>query len=315
MTHAPAFAENSPSHDPLARSSRAAVGPGMAGKSPCILFADVAGGVRLAAKLGDAEAGYAVERCLNRMSRCAEAYATSGIDVRRDVLVARFPDADAALYAAREMRERVRALPPMSGIKLVLRAGLVLESEAPDDLKGAETLASRLAVGHNPDTVSVSEAFSEALSPAMRKLLSSLTQSSNEQMPFQVLELGEAVPPSPVELRHATSARPKVQMKVSFQGRSWTVDASAPTLLFGRETGNDIVVVDPRVSRQHARIELRNGLFYLTDSSTNGTYLLEEGAAEHCIKRDDFILAEKGYIGCGFSVADNMSGAVAFALG
>ena len=52
MTHAPAFAENSPSHDPLARSSRAAVGPGMAGKSPCILFADVAGGVRLAAKLG-----------------------------------------------------------------------------------------------------------------------------------------------------------------------------------------------------------------------------------------------------------------------
>ena len=97
--------------------------------------------------------------------------------------------------------------------------------------------------------------------------------------------------------------------------RSWTVDASSPTLLFGRETGNDIVVVDPRVSRQHARIELRNGLFYLTDSSTNGTYLLEEGAAEHCIKRDDFILGEKGYIGCGFSVADNMSGAVAFALG
>mgnify|MGYP000429213412 CR=1 FL=1 len=191
MTHAPAFAENSPSHDPLARSSRAAVGPGMAGKSPCILFADVAGGVRLAAKLGDAEAGYAVERCLNRMSRCAEAYATSGIDVRRDVLVARFPDADAALYAAREMRERVRALPPMSGIKLVLRAGLVLESEAPDSPRESEALASKLATSHNPDTVSVSEALGEALSISMRKLLTGLSQSSTS-IPFPVLELGEA---------------------------------------------------------------------------------------------------------------------------
>jgi pSer/pThr/pTyr-binding forkhead associated (FHA) protein len=68
------------------------------------------------------------------------------------------------------------------------------------------------------------------------------------------------------------------------------------------------------VSRQHARIELRNGAFYLADSSTNGTYLLEEGSPEHCVKRDEFALAEKGHIGCGFSVADNMSDAVAFAL-
>jgi hypothetical protein len=56
------------------------------------------------------------------------------------------------------------------------------------------------------------------------------------------------------------------------------------------------------------------GLFYLADSSTNGTYLLEEGSAEHCIKRDEFILGEKGHIGCGFSPADNMSDAVAFAI-
>jgi class 3 adenylate cyclase len=43
----------------------------------CLLYADVAGGARLAVKLGEAEAGYAVERCLNRMSRCAEAYSAN----------------------------------------------------------------------------------------------------------------------------------------------------------------------------------------------------------------------------------------------
>lgn len=95
----------------------------------CLLYADVAGRIRLAVKLGEAEAGYAVERCLNRMSRCAEAYSAEGLELRPEVIVAHFGDADSALLAAREMRERVRALPPMSGIKLVLRAGVVLESE------------------------------------------------------------------------------------------------------------------------------------------------------------------------------------------
>lgn len=104
----------------------------------CLLYADVAGRIRLAVKLGEAEAGYAVERCLNRMSRCAEAYSAEGLELRPEVIVAHFGDADSALLAAREMRERVRALPPMSGIKLVLRAGVVLESEG-----GAEKVGPR----------------------------------------------------------------------------------------------------------------------------------------------------------------------------
>ncbi|MBL8457941.1 MAG: FHA domain-containing protein [Zoogloea sp.] len=277
----------------------------------CLLYADVAGGARLAVKLGEAEAGYAVERCLNRMSRCAEAYSANGLKVLPDALVACFPEADSALLAAREMRERVRALPPMSGIKLVLRAGVVLEVEAQEAEDEAEAMAARLVASHNPDSISVSERFSEVLSPSMRRLLSRLEE--NKSVPFPTLELGDLPPPTPSELRQEAALASK-QMRVSFRGQSWVIDAGHPTLLFGRETGNDIVVADPRVSRQHARIELRSGLFYLADSSTNGTYLLEEGNPEHCIKRDEFILGEKGHIGCGFSPAENMSDAVAFAL-
>ncbi len=278
----------------------------------CLLYADVAGGVRLAVKLGEAEAGYAVERCLNRMSRCAEAYSASGLELRSDSLVARFPEADSALLAAREMRERVRALPPMSGIKLVLRAGVVLESEGEEADEEPEQLAARLVENHNPDTIAVSEGLSELLSPSMRRMLGKI-EESNAKVPFPVLELGNAPPPTAAELRQDAMQAQK-QLRVSFRGQSWIIDAAHPTLLFGRETGNDIVVSDPRVSRQHARIELRNGLFYLADSSTNGTYLLEEGNAEHCVKRDEFVLADKGHIGCGFSVGDNMLDAVAFAL-
>jgi len=283
----------------------------------CLLYADVAGGLRLAVKLGEAEAGYAVERCLNRMSRCAEAYSGSELDVRADALVASFADADSALLAAREMRERVRALPPMSGIKLVLRAGVVLESEGGGEPGAAEKLAARLVEGSNPDTIAVSTVLAPILSPAMRRMLGKADEAgSPAPIPVPLppaLELSEMPPPSPAELRQELVPAQK-QMRVSFRGQSWVIDAAHPTLLFGRETGNDIVVSDPRVSRQHARIELRNGAFYLADSSTNGTYLLEEGSPERCVKRDELALAEKGHIGCGFSVADNMSDAVAFAL-
>ena len=288
----------------------------------CLLYADVAGGLRLAVKLGEAEAGYAVERCLNRMSRCAEAYSGSALELRPDSLVASFADADSALLAAREMRERVRALPPMSGIKLVLRAGVVLESEGGGDRVAAEKLAASLVEGSNPDTIAVSDALSQILSPSMRRMLGKTDEVASPAPPAALAPLtpsapapGEAPPPppSPADSRQDVGQAPK-QMRVSFRGQNWVIDAAHPTLLFERETGNDIVVSDPRVSRQHSRIELRNGAFYLADSSTNGTYLLEEGSPERCVKRDELALAEKGHIGCGFSVADNMSDAVAFAL-
>lgn len=301
--------------------------------SRCLLYADLAGRVRLAEKLGDAEAGYAVERCLNRMSRSAEAFSATALELRAEVLVARFGDADLALQAARDMRERVRALPPMRGIKLVLRAGVVLESEAAG-ADGVEVLAQRLVEACNPDTITVSDTLSDVLSSSMRRLLgrAEAPPVASAQPPAVADLVNQPVVVTSNEMRQEASssvasvaamldAAPVVpqasagpQMRVSFRGQKWVIDAAHPTLLFGRETGNDIVVSDPRVSRQHARIELRNGQFFLADSSTNGTYLLEEGVAEHCIKRSEFSLSEKGHIGCGFSVGDNMSDAVAFAI-
>ena len=283
-------------------------------KAPCLLLAEIAGGVSLADKLGEAEAAYAVERSLNRMSRCAEAYQAIGFAVRRESLVAHFPDADSALLAAREMRERVRALPPMSGIKLVLKAGVVLETEAEGLGLDAEKLAVLLVESHGPDSIAVSENLGRVLTPSLRRMLGQAGDGAGE-MPIPVLELGEAPPPTPAELRSEALQAHHKHMRISYRGRSWVIDVGRPALLFGRDTGNDIVITDPRVSRQHARLELRNGLFYLADSSTNGTFLLEEGSPEHCIKREEFILGEKGHIGCGFSVGDNMSDVVAFALG
>jgi pSer/pThr/pTyr-binding forkhead associated (FHA) protein len=70
----------------------------------------------------------------------------------------------------------------------------------------------------------------------------------------------------------------------------------------GRQKSNDIQVVNNRVSRTHALIEYKNGKFYLTDQSSNGTYLLMEGQEGITVKKKEVLLKAKGVIGPGYKV-------------
>lgn len=70
----------------------------------------------------------------------------------------------------------------------------------------------------------------------------------------------------------------------------------------GRQKSNDIQVVKDRVSRTHAVIEYKNGKYYLTDQSSNGTYLLMEGRKGVTVKKEEVLLTAKGVIGPGYKV-------------
>ncbi|NLE43091.1 MAG: FHA domain-containing protein [Chloroflexi bacterium] len=68
-------------------------------------------------------------------------------------------------------------------------------------------------------------------------------------------------------------------------------DLNHDILTLGRDPGNDIVIVDPQTSRQHARIMRRGGLMILEDlGSTNGTFV--NGVrltGPHTLSNDDVI--------------------------
>ncbi|MBC2743289.1 MAG: FHA domain-containing protein [Desulfosarcina sp.] len=70
----------------------------------------------------------------------------------------------------------------------------------------------------------------------------------------------------------------------------------------GRQKSNDIQVVNNRVSRTHALIEHKNGKYYLTDLSSNGTYLLMEGRKGITVRKKEVLLTAKGVIGPGYKV-------------
>ena len=72
-----------------------------------------------------------------------------------------------------------------------------------------------------------------------------------------------------------------------------TILIAGRTTTFGRQTGNDVVVDEPGVSRQHAEIVETEVGYYLSDLSSNGTYVkgkrIEEGI-HHLSDGDTFRL-------------------------
>jgi pSer/pThr/pTyr-binding forkhead associated (FHA) protein len=99
-------------------------------------------------------------------------------------------------------------------------------------------------------------------------------------------------------------ARPEAaatrELALECDGRQWRLDRGS--LVIGRDAANDIVVSAPRASRQHARIEVRNGKFVLVDQSSNGTFVQPAGAELVLLKREDYVLAGVGLIGFGDEV-------------
>jgi len=69
----------------------------------------------------------------------------------------------------------------------------------------------------------------------------------------------------------------------------------------GRDLDNDIVIRNPRASRNHARIVQRRDSYVLIDQSSNGTFAGFAGGPEIVLQGGELILAGSGYISCGSS--------------
>ncbi len=88
------------------------------------------------------------------------------------------------------------------------------------------------------------------------------------------------------------------------------VNEANPRVEIGRQKSNDIQVVNNRVSRTHALIEYKKGKYYLTDQSSNGTYLLMEARKGITVRKKEVMLTAKGVIGPGYKVDFKSSEAI-----
>ncbi|MDR1855486.1 MAG: FHA domain-containing protein [Azoarcus sp.] len=296
-------------------------------RNQCVLIAEIVGGDKISTRLGEAETNRAVERCLNRVDLAIGG--SGGEIVARDhaAVIATFAECDGGVMAACEAIDRVRKLPPVSGTQMQLRIGVHCGAVIDGHGEGVEG-ARRIVQVCAPDQSLASTAAVAGLSPAVRNFASAEAFHDDFQgrLPWPVFTIGSQTasavahsasmrpPPQPASpltgsrvVAAAVSARePSLnpRLRVKHGQDTFIVEENRPIVLLGRELGNDVVIVDARASRQHARIERRREGYVLVDQSTNGCYLAVEGQDEICIKGKEAVLDGSGRIGCGFSVRD-----------
>lgn len=273
-------------------------------KNRCVIAVEIVGGPSLDAAPGAMEARHAIDRALRRVELAIEANKGTFISHEEAQIAALFERAELAVLAVCEMLERVSDLPPLGGKRLGVRAGMHygLTDAGNDDTpvgealnialqlmkaaKGCEALATGAAVVALPLTA---RGFSRQAVP-VRPELPDLAWPL-----YSIARQTEAVMSLP------PVSRLTQRLKVRHQNEIFFLDDQRPVLLLGRELGNDVVIMDPRASRRHCRIERRREGFMLIDYSSNGCYVVEESGTEQRILRNEIAIVGPGRIGCGFS--------------
>jgi hypothetical protein len=318
--------------------------------SLCVLVAEIVGGDRLTPRLGETEIIRAVERCLNRVDLAIGGSGGEIITRDRTTVVATFEQCDGGVMAACEAIDRVHKLPPVSGTQMRLRIGVHfgikddgVEGEAVDGARrillacsDGQALASAIAVAeltpsvrhfasaepfHAPaqsrlhwpvfaigNQTGVTATMAPATSPAASAPQSPIAPKPRPA-PAASLPVPKAVPPTPA------APPPPRRMRLRHQQETILLEENRPIVLIGRELGNDVVIIDPRASRQHARIERRRDGFVLIDQSTNGCFVSEGNKEERSIKGEELRLSgTTGRIGFGFSPLETEDDTLFFEL-
>jgi hypothetical protein len=112
----------------------------------------------------------------------------------------------------------------------------------------------------------------------------------------------------------STAAEIRFELELRHGAKEIVLGSEIKAAAIGRDAACDIVIADPKASRTHARIERRRDKFFLTDQSTNGTYVTFSGEPEIVLRREEVMLRRSGRITFGHSGADGTGDSVEFSV-
>jgi class 3 adenylate cyclase len=277
----------------------------MTSPSPCaVLFADISGSTRLYEELGDTQALASIERCFRLLSQAALEFGGRLVKTTGDGVMCAFLEAEPALDAARFMQVRLAEQAAFGGKALAIHVGChygpVLESAG--DLYGdCVNVAVRVVGLAKAGQVIATQEIIERVGPRLRERLRLLdhvvVKGKREPLPIFELAWQDS---DEITTLFTRLEQPASRLKLVYGARDlWFDGAAGNPLRLGRDAACEIVIVDRRASRQHARIERRRDKFLIVDESSNGTFVTLAGEAEIYLRREELVLRKSGRIGVG----------------
>jgi class 3 adenylate cyclase len=276
-----------------------------------ILFADISGSTKLFESRGDVAARSITSAILAALGEIAVRHAGRVIKHIGDEIMCTFPGAMNALQAAIEMQRRVAADAAWQRDRLAMRIGLnhgeALEEDG-DVYGDAVNLAARVADHAKREQIVTTLASVQAVNAMGTFKTRNLGQIrvAGKQHPIDIVDVIWQEDTSNVTMvaRAIRLDAPGTMHKLVMRSRGQVIELNemSPPFGLGRDPGNNLVVDNEWVSRNHAIIEFQRGFFTLTDRSTNGTYVRLGDDDELRLHRDTIQLRKSGSISLGQSV-------------
>jgi len=273
-----------------------------------VLFADLSGSTKLYDAVGDTAAFEAIGACIERLRQSADADGGRVVKTMGDEVMVLFPTPDAAASAATRMHTAVESLPVVGNNKLALRIGFhtgpVVQRD--NDVFGdTVNVASRLADEAVRGQILTSEETAALLNPFIRNWTRRLypIQIRGKSGEITLCEVIWRQSPDVTEVARTGAAprQARIALRVIYHGEEVLRRRRNDAVMVGRGADCELVIVDPKASRQHCTIERRQDRFVLQDHSTNGTYVTVEGEREILLQREDLTLRNHGWIAFGQS--------------
>lgn len=269
-----------------------------------VLFADLCDSTRLYHDLGDTAAHALAAQCLTLIGDVTVRTGGTVVKTIGDGAMTTFPTADLAYQAAMEIQDALRG--GHLRIKIGFHVGPVLVTE--DDVFGdTVNLAARVLARSGPGEILLTGACVETIRPEFRASVSLLDTTPVKGRPDPI-EIYRVIGDEDNVTVIVPSTRIVERRKaVVFKCHSHEVrlDTRSGPLLIGRDPGCALVVPSEWASRRHATIDVERDRFVLTDHSSNGTYVVEEGGAPQFVKREGVPLSGRGVISLGIAPAQN----------
>ncbi|RJQ79507.1 MAG: adenylate/guanylate cyclase domain-containing protein [Desulfobacteraceae bacterium] len=283
-------------------------------KMQTILFADIAGSTRLYEQLGDAPARMLIARCMERLMTRTQAKQGKVIKTIGDEVMCTFNLPDHAVSAAVAMQEDITADTLLSAQHMQLRIGLhhgpVIQEDA-DVYGDAVNIAARMVAHAKAGQIIISDITMGMLGRKHQSnaRLVDHARIKGKQNPIDIYELSwgqlEELTMITTVGNHTGGSTSPTAMHLRYMDSAKVIDREHPALTMGRDPSNDIVLNDPRVSRLHARIELRKDKFVLVDQSTNGTFIVRQDRPAALLRWDEIPLPNQGMIALGENTASD----------
>jgi len=288
-----------------------------------ILFADIANSTHIYETLGNKAAKNLIDACISLLSNVAAKHQGTVIKTIGDEIMCTFPTANDAVEAAVEMHLSLEDMPfpenPEYGspnIYVGIQFGQVIK-EGGDVFGDAVNVAARMTALAKQRQIITTEGTVKLLSKE-RQAFTRCIDKTTVKGKSGILRIYEVVweEHDVTVMATHTPEIPTVKshLELTYKGQTIKLDENRPTATLGRQSHNDVVVDDKRVSRSHARIEYNRGKFTLIDQSSNGTLVRIEGEKSILLKREEIQLQGSGVIGLGRNVTSESESAVHFAV-